>query len=175
MSAMASTAPTSWKCTSSGSVAWMRASASASRRKASCARAAAVAGSAAASMSARTSPQVRWTCSCGATTSTRAPEMPWRSARVTRRSRPSIAQAAEALAHGPLVGARVQQRGEQHVAGDARDAVDVEDHDAPPAARAMRAAIVPAPKPSSMLTTASPAAHELSIASSAETPPKAEP
>ena len=85
------------------------------------------------------------------------------------------AEPAEALAHGLLVGARVEQRGQQHVAGDAGDAVDVEDHDAPPAARAMRAAIVPAPKPSSMLTTASPAAHELSIASSAETPPKAVP
>jgi hypothetical protein len=39
----------------------------------------------------------------------------------------------------------------------------------------MRAAIVPAPKPSSMLTQATPAAQEESIASSAVTPPKEAP
>ncbi len=88
---------------------------------------------------------------------------------------PVDAEAAEALAHDLLVGAGVEQRPQQHVTRDARHAVDVQDHDAPPAARAMRAAIVPAPKPSSMLTTASPAAQEFSIASSAETPPKAVP
>ena len=76
-------------------------------------------------------------------------------------------------AHGALVRAGVEQRAEQHVAGHAGDAVDVEEpgHRAPPAARAIRAAIVPAPKPSSMFTTATPAAHEVSIESSADTPP----
>ena len=39
----------------------------------------------------------------------------------------------------------------------------------------MRAAIVPAPKPSSMPTTARPAAQEESIASSAVSPPSAVP
>ena len=53
----------------------------------------------------------------------------------------------------------VEQRGEQHVAGEAADAVEVGDaaHSRP---RAIRAAIVPAPSPSSMPTTARPAAHE---------------
>ena len=71
--------------------------------------------------------------------------------------------------------ARVQQRAEQHVAGDAADAVDVEDHAAPAERRAIRAAIVPAPNPSSMFTTATPAAHDVSMASSALTPPNVAP
>ena len=79
------------------------------------------------------------------------------------------------LAHGGDVGARIEQGGQQHVPGGAADAVDVQDHRAPPRSRAMRAAMVPAPKPSSMFTTESAAAHELSIASSADTPPNAVP
>ena len=77
--------------------------------------------------------------------------------------------------------AGVEQRREQHVAGDPADAVEVEQpaHGAlravPRAARAIRAAIVPAPKPSSIPTTARPAAHEQSIAWSAVCPPCAEP
>ena len=70
--------------------------------------------------------------------------------------------------------ARVEQRAEQHVAGDAADAVDVEDP-AHAARLAIRAAIVPAPNPSSMFTTATPAAHEVIIASSALTPPNVAP
>ncbi len=58
--------------------------------------------------------------------------------------------------------------------GDAGDAVDVEDP-AHADCLAIRAAIVPAPNPSSMFTTATPAAHEVSIASSALTPPNAAP
>ena len=75
-------------------------------------------------------------------------------------------------AHGALVRAGVQQRAQQHVARHAGDGVHVQEpgHRAPPAARAMRAAIVPAPKPSSMFTTATPAAQEVSIESSADTP-----
>ena len=82
------------------------------------------------------------------------------------------AERAHVLGHPLLAGARVDQRGQQHVAGRAGDAVDVGDarHDAPAARRAMRAAIVPAPKPSSMFTQATPAAHDESIASSAVTP-----
>ena len=101
--------------------------------------------------------------------------MPWRSTRVRWRSRPVDPRRGERLAHGRDIGARIEKRREQHVAGRAADAVDVQDHRAPPALRAMRAAIVPAPKPSSMLTTASAAAHELSIASSAATPLNAVP
>ena len=75
------------------------------------------------------------------------------------------------------IGARVEQGAEQHVAGDSRHAVEVEDpgHAPPPAERAIRAAIVPAPKPSSILTTATPAAQETSIDSSAVTPDSAAP
>ena len=68
--------------------------------------------------------------------------------------------------------AGVDQRAEQHVPGHAADAVDVGDH---ADLRAIRAAIVPAPNPSSMFTTATPAAHEVIIASRAETPPKVAP
>ena len=89
--------------------------------------------------------------------------MPCRSARATSSAIPSI---------GKLdLRAGVEQRAEQHVARDAADAVDVEG----PHRRAILAAIVPAPKPSSMFTTATPAAHEVSIASSAVTPPNAAP
>ena len=72
------------------------------------------------------------------------------------------------------LGARVEERGEQHVARETADAVQVGDaaHSRP---RAIRAAIVPAPSPSSIPTTASPAAHDASIAFSAVVPPCAEP
>ena len=72
------------------------------------------------------------------------------------------------------LGAGVEERSEQHVAGEPADAVEVGDaaHSRP---RAMRAAIVPAPSPSSMPTTARPAAHDASIALSAVVPPCAEP
>ena len=82
------------------------------------------------------------------------------------------AEPAHVLGHALLARAGVDQRRQQHVARGAGDAVDVGDarHDAPAARRAMRAAMVPAPKPSSMLTQATPAAHDESIASSAVTP-----
>ncbi len=71
------------------------------------------------------------------------------------------------------VGTGVQARGEQHVAGEAAHAVEVRNQAL--ACRAIRAAIVPAPRPSSTPTTASAAAHELSIALSAVLPPFADP
>ena len=85
---------------------------------------------------------------------------------------PVDAERAHVLGHALGAGPGVDQRAQQHVAGGAGDAVDVGDarHDAPAARRAMRAAIVPAPKPSSMFTQATPAAHDESIASSAVTP-----
>ena len=70
--------------------------------------------------------------------------------------------------------ARVEERGEQHVAGEPADAVEVRDA-AQSRPRAIRAAIVPAPNPSSIPTTARPAAQEASIAFSAVVPPCAEP
>jgi len=86
-------------------------------------------------------------------------------------------QSAHVLGHPLGASTGVDQGGQQHVARGAADAVDVGDarHEAPAARRAMRAAIVPAPKPSSMLTQATPAAHEDSIASSAVTPSNAAP
>src|SRR4029453_1653135 len=86
-------------------------------------------------------------------------------------------QPVEARTDRVEIGSGVEQRGEEHVAGGTADAVEVEEpgHAAPPAARAMRAAIVPAPSPSSMFTTATPAAHEQSIDSSAVMPPNAAP
>ena len=67
---------------------------------------------------------------------------------------------------------RVDQRREQHVAREAACAVEVRDHSRP---RAIRAAIVPAPSPSSMPTTARAAAHEASIAFNAVRPFSATP
>ena len=59
--------------------------------------------------------------------------------------------------------ARVEQRGEEHVARQTAHTVQVRSaaHSRP---RAIRAAIVPAPSPSSIPTTARPAAQEESIA-----------
>ena len=89
------------------------------------------------------------------------------------------AQPGQAGAHLVERRAGVQQRPQQHVAGDSADRVDVQQslraHAAPAAARAIRAAIVAAPNPSSMLTTATPGAHEVNIASSAGMPPAATP
>ena len=82
------------------------------------------------------------------------------------------AQRAHVRSHALGIRAGVDQRRQQHVARGAADAVDVGDarHAAPAARRAMRAAIVPAPKPSSMFTQATPAAQDESMASSAVTP-----
>ena len=90
---------------------------------------------------------------------------------------PVDAERREPGPHGFDVGAGVEQRAEQHVAGHAADTVHIDDaaHTAPAAARAIRAAIVPAPKPSSIPTTASPAAHELNMESRGVTPPNAVP
>ena len=110
--------------------------------------------------------------------------MPWRAARSAHERQALDAQPGEPALDRPRVGARVEQRAEQHVARDARRrsrgtasasrrlrpsvefvapsaTVDAgAAHAAPPAERAIRAAIVPAPNPSSIPTTASPAAHE---------------
>ena len=103
--------------------------------------------------------------------------MPWRSVSVTTTSTGPMPSCRGNPIEHLSGGAGVQERGQQHVAGDSTDAVEVEDpgHRAVAAARAIRAAIVPAPNPSSIPTTASPAAHEQSMALSAVSPPRAEP
>src|SRR6185436_14327153 len=79
--------------------------------------------------------------------------------------------------HGPadhLDGdAGTDQRAEQHVAAGPGRGVDPADHASARGAalRATRAAKTPAPKPLSMFTTVTPGAQELSIPSSAATPP----
>ena len=97
---------------------------------------------------------------------------------------PVDAQAVEPGADGVERRAGVDQRGEQHVAREAADGVDVEQARHAGSAtvsrsradeRAMRAAIVPAPSPSSIPTTARPAAHEVAIDSRAVRPPNAAP
>jgi hypothetical protein len=68
----------------------------------------------------------------------------------------------------------MDDRAEQHVAADAGAAVHPADDrrgHGRAAPRATRAENTPAPKPLSMLTTVTPGAHELSIASSAANPP----
>ena len=75
------------------------------------------------------------------------------------------------------VGAGLDQRAERHVAGDAGDAVEVEDPHGPtsvsraPATRlAIRKATCAAPNPLSMFTTLTPGAHEDIMASNAVSP-----
>ena len=89
-------------------------------------------------------------------------------------AQPKLARNASQHVH---VRARIQEGGNEHVAGKSADAVEIRDsaQSVPAAARAIRAAIVPAPNPSSMSTTARPAAQEHSIARSAVSPPRAEP
>ena len=100
--------------------------------------------------------------------------IPCRSTRSTPISTPVDAERGRDAAKRLELGARVEERREQHVAGEPADAVEVRDA-AQSRPRAIRAAIVPAPSPSSMPTTASAAAHEASIALSAVVPPCAEP
>ncbi len=66
--------------------------------------------------------------------------------------------------------ASVEQRREEHVAREATHRIDVGDpshEDRTSARRAILAATDPAPRPSSIPTTASPSAHDTSIALSA--------
>ena len=155
-SPIASIAPTSWKCTRSGSMPWILPSAMARRLNASWARCFARVGEV-------------------GRVDQRADRRPV-TVRLLGRAGDGRGRRGDPVALG-LAGldlqvdgaqvdlrARVDQRAEEHVARDAADAVDVEDHSD---CLAIRAAIVPAPNPSSMLTTATPAAQETSIAFSA--------
>ncbi len=72
--------------------------------------------------------------------------------------------------------AEIEQCGQQHVAGQPGDRVEPENHGRSlVAACASRWAAMAAPKPESMLTTVSPAAHDVSMASSAVRPSSAAP
>src|SRR5439155_4941 len=79
--------------------------------------------------------------------------------------------------HGVTIGAGVEQRSERHVAGDAGERVEPGDGGHARRARwsQARATAQAAPKPLSIPTTVTPAAHEASMASSAVTPPKLAP
>lgn len=72
----------------------------------------------------------------------------------------------------PGVGTRVDQCRHEHVTGDPTDEIEVGDpcHGSRP--RAINAPIVPAPTPSSTLTTATPGAHDDNIPRSAVIPPR---
>src|SRR4029450_112167 len=78
---------------------------------------------------------------------------------------------------GKLVarGAGIEQGGQEHVARGAADDVDVEDVHRGDDCRAIIAAIVPAPTPSSTFTQATPGAHDVSIDRSAPRPPSEAP
>ena len=96
------------------------------------------------------------------------------------------AQLRQTAAQLHLGDAGVEQGAEQHVAAGAGDAVEVGDGHPQPSGgdaastaariwRTIACAISAAPKPLSMFTTDTPAAHELSIASSAAAPPRLAP
>src|SRR3954454_14684924 len=86
-------------------------------------------------------------------------------------------QRRESTEHRVTVGAGVEQRGERHVAGDPGERVEPGNGGHARRARwsHARATAQAAPKPLSMPTTVTPAAHEASMASSAVTPPRLAP
>ena len=77
--------------------------------------------------------------------------------------------------HSVLVGHKFEERSGEHVSRRAHLAVDVERLHFASLMWLMRLARKPAPKPLSMFTTLTPAAHEFSMASSAVTPPNDDP
>ena len=140
-SPIASTAPTSWKCTCSGSIPWMRPSACASRSKAFWARVRGRSSSPAASIWSRIEDQCRCGCPGAPLTVTVFAVIPCRSAVPSSSSRPSTSSPERSTSR-----AGVEQRAQQHVPGHAGDAVDVEDP-AHADCLAIRAAIVPGAEP----------------------------
>ena len=86
------------------------------------------------------------------------------------------AQGVHAGGEGVGVGHEFGEGGHQHIAGGAHAAFDVECfHGSIPFIWLIRLARKPAPKPLSMFTTLMPLAQELSMDSSAESPPKLAP
>ena len=172
MSTMASTAPTSWKWTSSGEWPCTLPSASASLRKIPSA--------------------VRFTCFGELGAADHLQDL--RQTPVMRVVRlledhpdvrrldvsgglpadldpvPADAEAGEPFLEQLRIRPRADERPERHVAADPRETVEIGDSH-----RFTRCAKYPAPKPLSMFMTATPAAQELSIARSAASPPKLAP
>ena len=171
----ASSAPTSWKCTSLGlDAVHARLGRGQRRETASSARARAGRQRRRVEDLAH-APSSGGRASGGATTRHASGGDPVpRRTRSRRRSSPSTPRARPAAAD--VVGAApgVDQRRQQHVAGDAADAVDVRDALTRAAARR---AIARRDRPGAEAVVdvddREPAAHEVSIASSAVTPPKA--
>ena len=90
-----------------------------------------------------------------------------------RRERPAVGDdAAQRAFQRVAIEPRVEERGEQHVAGRAADHVDV---GAPHAGATILCASAAAPKPLSMFTTPIPGAHDVSMPSSAASPSNAAP
>ena len=114
----ASTAPTSWKCTRSGSTPWILPSACASRRNVSCARSRGRSARPGGVDLVADRRPVAVRRLAGPVTITCVAPIPCRSVRETSSARP-VDRQLDARA-------RVEQRAEQHVARDAADAVDVE-------------------------------------------------
>ena len=135
-SAIASSAPTSWKATSSGSVPWTAASATASRSKA---RSGEVADrprrGRPRSSRARMSRQVRWCSESATSTWQRVAAKPLRVTCSTRSATGSGATASTAALQHVERDAGAEQRAEQHVAAGAGGGVDPDGHRGRPAGR----------------------------------------
>jgi hypothetical protein len=99
-STIESTAPTSWKETSSGSWSWTEPSATARTRKASSAREEVRSGSPAPAIKARTSLKVLWDCSSGCSTPARSAPTPFTSTRSVVRSKATPRPRREAVISG---------------------------------------------------------------------------
>ena len=117
--------------------------------------------------------QDRWCAESATSTCTRVAAKPLRVTASTRSATGSGETASTAAWIVVERHAGADQRAEQHVAAGAGRRVDPEGGHR--AARATRAANTPAPYPLSMLTTVTPGAQELSIASSAASPPNEAP
>ena len=177
-SAIASRAPTSWKCTSIGSLPCTAASATASRSKTRSARSRTGSASGASRSRARTSRQVRWSDRVGRTSTWhRVAAKPPRDDGLHAQGDRLGADRVDRVLQDVERHAGTEQRAEEHVAARARRRVDPQRSVMRRGAvwRATRAANTPAPYPLSMLTTVTPGAQELSIASSAAIPPKEAP
>ncbi len=85
------------------------------------------------------------------------------------------AQPGQAVDDPGEVRARVDQRGQQHVAGAAVPGVDPRDGHGATDCRATRAAATPAPKPLSMLTVTTPGAQLFSMVRNAVRPSRCQP
>ena len=172
-----SSPPSSWRCTSAGSAPWIEASTFAILESASIDRSRTTAGRAAAETIAMSSDAGR--PAPGSVSITRTCVAPIAARWTPFGDDPDVVVQIERRDHlveGGDRGAGIEEGAEEHVARQSADAVEVGDRRHGTAARrAIRAATLPAPRPSSIPTTARPSAHEQSIALSAVRPPSADP